>query len=374
MTMRYSRQTVLPEIGPEGQARLGSARVLVVGAGGLGAPALLYLAAAGVGRRDAGGCIGIIDDDTVDLTNLQRQIIYTESDQGQGKAHAAAERLRTLNREIDVIAHAVRLGADNVLTVLADYDIIIDGCDNFSTKYLINDAAVKTGKPVVYGTILGFEGQVSVFSATQGPCYRCLYPEQVRTHIPNCAEAGTMGSIAGVIGSIQALEACKLALGTAHCQAHGLEPLIGKLLILDARHWDTRLLTLQKVPDCPLCSQPPDDIRLESPDTPSCSGAASQTIQTINLSDLNDLYETGVPLMLIDVRETAEWNTGHLNGAVHLPLGQLLAQDKDSALLEQDALIVVYCQHGIRSLQAAHHLSHLGFNVLNLKVSVKVSV
>ena len=369
--MRYSRQTVLPEIGPEGQKRLGQARVLVVGAGGLGATALLYLAAAGVGRRDNGGCIGIIDDDSVDVSNLQRQIIYTEADQGHAKARAAAEHLRALNAETDVIAHPERLGTNNVLAILADYDIIIDGSDNFATKYLINDAAVKTGKPVVYGTILGFEGQVSIFSATQGPCYRCLYPEPAQTYIPNCAEAGTMGSIAGVIGSIQALEACKLALGATHCQAHGLEPLIGKLLILDARNWDTRLLVLEKVCDCPVCSQNPADIRLESSDAPSCSAA---TIQTINLSNLNDLYETGVPLMLIDVREIAEWDAGHLNGAVHVPLGQMLSLDEDSALLEHDSLIVVYCQHGTRSLQAAHHLTRLGFNVLNLKIPMKVSV
>ena len=367
MTTRYSRQTVLPEIGPEGQARLGKARVLVVGAGGLGAPALLYLTAAGVGRHDDGGCIGIIDDDTVDISNLQRQIIYSESDQGQAKASAAAAHLRTLNHEIDVIVHAERLSTANVLEIFPNYDIVIDGSDNFATKYLINDAAVRTGKPVVYGTILGFEGQVSVFSATQGPCYRCLYPEPARTHIPNCAEAGTMGSIAGVIGSIQALEACKLALGDAHCQAHGLEPLIGQLLFLDARSWDTRILALEKTHDCPLCSQSPDDIRLASEATSACR---APTIQTINLSNLNDLYETGVPVMLIDVREAAEWNAGHLNGAVHLPLGQLLALEEDSNLLEQDSLIVVYCQHGMRSLQAAHYLTSLGFNVLNLKVSV----
>ena len=367
MTQRYSRQTVLPEIGPEGQTRLSKARVLVVGAGGLGAPALLYLAAAGVGRHDDGGYLGVIDDDTVDISNLQRQVIYRESDQGQSKACAVVEHLRTLNHEIAVIAHSERLGADNILTILANYDIVIDGSDNFATKYLINDAAVKTGKPVVYGTILGFEGQVSVFSATQGPCYRCLYPEPAQTHIPNCAEAGTMGSIAGVIGSIQALEACKLALGDAHCQAHALEPLIGRLLMMDARNWDTRTLVLEKVHDCPLCSQSPGDIRLASEATPACS---APTIQTISLSNLNDLYETGVPVMLIDVRETAEWNTGHLNGAVHLPLGQLLALEEDSDLLEQGSLIVVYCQHGIRSLQAAHHLANLGFNALNLKVSV----
>lgn len=366
MSTRYSRQTVLPEIGPQGQTLLAKARMLVVGAGGLGAPALLYLAAAGVGRTADGGCLGVIDDDIVDTSNLQRQIIYTESDQNQPKVLATANRLRALNHEINVVPHAERLGADNILEVFAGYDIVIDGSDNFSTKYLINDAAVKTGKPVVYGSILGFEGQVAVFSAAHGPCYRCLYPEQARTHIPNCAEAGTIGSIAGVIGSIQALEACKLALGETHCQQHGLEPLTGKLLVLDARSWDTRLLALEKNPDCAVCGQATDHIVL----TATAQSCHLPRIPTITLSDLNDLYETGIPLTLIDVREAAEWHAGHLNGAVHLPLGQLLALDEDADLLEKDALIVVYCQQGIRSQQAAQHLASRGFNTLNLKVSL----
>jgi adenylyltransferase/sulfurtransferase len=362
---RYSRQTVLPEIGQLGQSLLGKARILVVGAGGLAAPALLYLAAAGVGRRADEGCLGLIDDDIVDTSNLQRQILYTESDQNRPKTVAAAERLQALNHEINIVSYAERLDTDNILDVFTGYDIIIDGSDNFATKYLINDAAVKTGKPVVYGSILGFEGQVAVFSAAHGPCYRCLYPEQVQSHIPNCAEAGTIGSIAGVIGSIQALEACKLALGEAHCRQYGLEPLIGKLLVFDARNWDTRVLMLNKNPDCALCTQVPEQIQLQPSHAASC---ATPDIKTINLSDLNDLYDIGAPVTLIDVREIAEWDSGHLNDAMHLPLTQLLALDDDSDQLTKDCLIVVYCQHGIRSLRAAQHLNKLGFNALNLKV------
>ena len=365
MTMRYSRQTVLPEIGPAGQACLGKARILIVGAGGLGSPALLYLVAAGVGRRDDGGCIGIIDDDTVDASNLQRQIIYTESDQGKAKALAAAERLRALNHETQIIPHVERLGADNIESLLSQYDIIIDGTDNFATKYLINDAAVKTGRPVVYGAILGFEGQVSVFAPNQGPCYRCLYPEPVRTHIPNCAEAGTMGSIAGVIGSIQALEACKLALGDAHCRAHGLEPLIGKLLLIDALAWDIRKLELVAQADCPVCSLAPGDIQL-------CvtAGAVCEHTPTkpISLRDLSDLWESGVPITLIDVREAAEWAGGHLDGAVHIPLGQLLTQETALDNIDHGNLIIVYCQHGIRSAQAVSFLRSTGYEALNLLV------
>lgn len=366
MTGRYSRQTVLPEIGPHGQALLGKARILVVGAGGLGAPALLYLTAAGVGLEQLGGCIGVIDDDTVDCSNLQRQIVFCESDQGSPKADAAVAHLAALNSETRLIAHTERLTAANALTILADYDIVIDGSDNFASKYLINDAAVKLGKPVVYGSILGFEGQVSVFSTPQGPCYRCIYPEPVQSHIPNCAEAGTLGGIVGVVGSIQAVEACKLALGLTHCQSHGLEPLIGQLLLLDALAWDSRKLTIERQPDCRTCSRPTDDIRLDEPANPVCS---TQTVTTITLTDLNDLYESGVPITLIDVRSEAEWQSGHLNGAVYLPLPLLLADDGNLSELDPQSLIVVYCQQGIRSRQAAQHLARQGFNVLNLKTA-----
>ena len=367
MTARYSRQTVLPEIGPSGQTLLGKARILVVGSGGLGAPALLYLTAAGVGLDHLGGCIGVIDDDTVDCSNLQRQIVFREPDQGSPKADAAVAHLAALNSDTRLIAHTERLTAANALTILAGYDIIIDGSDNFATKYLINDATVKLGKPVVYGSILGFEGQAAVFWATHGPCYRCMYPEPVQSHIPNCAEAGTLGGVAGVIGSIQAVEACKLALGTEHCQPHGLEPLIGKLLLLDARSWDIRKLAIERQPDCPVCSRAPDEITLEISTDPACSAHA---VTTITLADLNDLFDTGVPITLVDVRSETEWATGYLNGALHLPLPLLLAENADLSRLDPQSLIVVYCQQGIRSRQAAQHLARLGYNALNLKASI----
>lgn len=365
MTARYSRQTVLPEIGPQGQMLLGKARILVVGAGGLGAPALLYLTAAGVGRQEAGGCIGVIDDDTVDYSNLQRQIVFRESDQGSPKTDAAVVHLAALNKETCLIAHHTRLTDENALGILADYDIIIDGSDNFATKYLINDAAVKLGKPVVYGSILGFEGQVSVFWSPYGPCYRCIYPEQLQTHIPNCAEAGTLGGIAGVVGSILAVEACKLALGQEHCQQHGLEPLIGQLLIFDALTWDIRKLSCERHAACPICTYALEEIKLTSSETPSCS---AQPMKTISMPDLSELYDSGIPITLIDVRELTEWASGHLDGAQHIPLGKLLSQEQQLDGIDPKNLIVVYCQHGIRSAQAVAYLRSKGYEALKLLV------
>lgn len=363
MTARYSRQTVLPEIGPQGQMLLGKARILVVGAGGLGAPALLYLTAAGVGRQEDGGCIGVIDDDTVDCSNLQRQIVFRESDQGTSKTDASVAHLAALNNETCLIAHRTRLTANNTLEILAEYDIIIDGSDNFATKYLINDAAVKLGKPVVFGSILGFEGQVSVFWNRYGPCYRCIYPEQVKAHIPNCAEAGTLGGIAGVIGSIQAVEACKLALGQEHCQQHGIEPLIGRLLIFDALSWDIRKLSYKRHAACPICTCASEDIKLTSSETPSCS---AQPMKTISLPDLSELYNSGIPMTLIDVRELVEWDSGHLDGAQHIPLGTLINNDQKLDDIDPKNLVVVYCQQGIRSAQAVLYLRSKGYEALNL--------
>lgn len=365
MSVRYARQIVLPEIGEEGQALLAKARILVVGAGGLGSPALLYLTAAGVGLGSHGGCIGLIDDDRVDASNLQRQILFRESDQATAKVEAASQHLAALNSETHLVSHQTRLTAANALEILGAYDVIIDGSDNFSTKYLLNDAAVKLGKPVVYGSILGFEGQISVFWGQQGPCYRCIYPQRAAGHIPNCAEAGTLGGIAGVVGSIQAVEACKLALGAEHCHNYGLEPLIGKLLIFDARSWDIRKLDLVQHPDCPVCSHAADAITLADDSDSFCHAAPSKTI---NLRDLADLLDTGIPLTLIDVRETAEWANGHLDGAQHIPLNALLTQEDALNGIDTSTLVVVYCQHGIRSARATSFLRAKGFEALNLLV------
>lgn len=365
MTARYARQIVLPEIGEAGQVLLGKARVLVVGAGGLGSPALLYLTAAGVGLASHGGCIGIIDDDQVDASNLQRQIVFTEPDQGLAKSKAAQKRLEALNSTTCFITYPHRLDVDNALELLSDFDIIIDGSDNFSTKYLINDAAVKLNKPVVYGSILGFEGQASVFWAQHGPCYRCIYPEAPTTHIPNCAEAGTLGGIAGVVGSIQAVEACKLALGIDHCKQFGLEPLIGKLFVFDALTWDVRKLNLTQATDCPICSTAPETITLSTHTGTAC---ASHTKPAITLLDFQDILESGVPVTLIDVREDAEWRTGHLDGAIHIPLGRLLTDDAPQDDIDPASLVIVYCQHGIRSAHAVSHLTAKGYEALNLLV------
>jgi adenylyltransferase/sulfurtransferase len=366
--MRYARQRVLPEIGDAGQAALAAARILVVGAGGLGSPALLYLAAAGAGLKEAGGCLGIIDDDTVDLSNLQRQILFTENDQTQSKAKTATERLQQLNSATDLRTFETRLTTDNILDVFADFDIIVDGSDNFDTKYLINDAAVHLGLPVVYGSILGFEGQAAVFWAKEGPCYRCVYPQPPETHIPNCAEAGTLGGIAGMVGSIQAVEACKLALGLAHCRTHDLEPLIGRLFLADARNWDTQTLAIEKRADCPVCSLPAHEVRLPQARAQACAASTSPQAASMTLYDLQGLFESGIPFVLLDVREPQEWANGHLEGALHIPLGRLLVAPEALDALSRQEPLVVYCQHGMRSARAVSYLRDQGFDAFNLIV------
>lgn len=363
--MRYARQRVLPEVGDAGQASLARSRVLVVGAGGLGAPALLYLAAAGVGQRNAGGYLGVIDDDVVELSNLQRQILFAEADHNQLKATVATERLAQQNSHCDLRTLTTRLTAENVLSVMADYDIIVDGSDNFPTKYLINDAAARLGLPVVYGSILGFEGQASIFWAKTGYCYRCLYPEPPSSHVPNCAEAGTLGGIAGMIGSIQAVEACKLALGLPHCESVGLEPLIGKLLIADARNWEIQTLRIPHRADCPVCRSKPDEIALPSDTSLTCN---TTTTDKISLSDLRGLMDSGIPFNLLDVREAHEWDAGHIDGAINIPLGQLLNDSDPLATLDPSVTLVVYCQHGIRSETAARHLRTKGYDTFNLLI------
>ncbi|MEW6470570.1 MAG: HesA/MoeB/ThiF family protein, partial [Bacteroidota bacterium] len=254
---RYARQTVLPEVGQEGQEKLKTTSVLCVGAGGLGSPALLYLAAAGIGR------IGLVDDDITDISNLQRQVLFREENQGAPKVKAAAVALASLNSECSIEPHHERLTAINAERLVTGYDIIIDGTDNFGSKFLINDACVKYGKPLVYGSILGFEAQVSLFWAVHGPCYRCLYSKPPSNHIPNCAEAGVIGAIAGIAGTVQALEAIKIALGLTWCKEKNLEPLLGKLWMLDARSMETKTLKLHKRNQCPVCTCDPDDIVLE---------------------------------------------------------------------------------------------------------------
>lgn len=365
MTPRYSRQTVLPEIGEAGQRLLGKAKVLVLGAGGLGSPALLYLVAAGVGLAKAGGCIGIMDDDRVDDSNLQRQVLYREVDQGLLKVDRAVAQLAALNHETALVAHHTRLGLDNVLSTLSQYDVIVDGTDNFSTKYLINDAAVQLGKPVVYGSIVGFEGQVSTFWGAHGPCYRCLYPKAPCTHVPNCAEAGTLGGVAGLVGSMQAIEACKLALGLEFCRDHGLELLMGQLLMVDARYWDIRKLALEPITDCPVCGVAPEDIQLVGADLAACT---DPVVQTISQHELVALLASGAVLNVLDVRELSEWGQGHLEGAIHVPLGQILADVNLPLTVTPTAPLFVYCQHGARSARAVAHLRRKGYEAIRVLV------
>lgn len=343
---RYRAQTALPEIGPEGQERLSRARVLVVGAGGLGCPVLQYLAAAGI------GALGIIDDDTVDLSNLQRQILFTSAQQGQKKVAAAKERLLALNPDIKVDVFPERLCAANAPPLFEGFDVIVDGTDNFAAKFLINDAAVKLGKPVVYGSILGFEGQASVFWAKRGPCYRCLYPAPPAGYIPNCAEAGVIGALAGIIGSVQAMEVIKLATGH-----NELAPLIGKLWMIDARTMATHSYSLPKNPQCPVCSKKPEEIDLMDEPAAICAVIAE--------IDISEARERG-DVLFLDVREQNEWDIGHIEGAVLHPLSVLASGVLPD--IAQDIPCIVYCRSGKRSRAAIEILIENGFDrLVNLR-------
>lgn len=343
---RYARQMILPEIGPDGQDKLAAARVLVVGAGGLGCPALLYLAGAGVGT------LTILDFDRVNLSNLHRQILFTTHDEGHPKAQIARQKLRALNPDIAIHARTEALSPQNALSLFADHDLIVDGTDSFAAKYLINDAAVKTGKPVVYGAIQVFEGRVAIFNHAGGPCYRCLYPHPPKAAIMNCAQNGVIGALPGIVGTVQAMEALKLIL------AHpSFEPLSGKLWTLDATTMDTRILRFSKSRTCPTCTIPPDDISL-SYDPPSCETGPTQTIAYADACRLNALF--------IDVREQPEWNSGHIDGAFHLPLSTLQTTPTHPLphTYGHRQIRVLYCHSGIRSRKAAEILTTQGLKDL----------
>ncbi len=355
---RYSRHLLLPEVGVAGQKKLRRAKVLLVGAGGLGAPTALYLAAAGVGE------IGLVDFDRVDLSNLQRQVLYTTRDVGRPKLEAAKERLEALNPGVRVIPHGERLTADNALGVLAPYDIIVDGTDNFPTRYLVNDASVLLGKPNVYGSIYRFEGQVSVFDAQRGPCYRCLYPEPPPPDlVPSCAEAGVLGVLPGLIGTLQATETVKLLLGQG-------EPLIGRLLLFDALALKFRELRLRKNPHCVLCS--PQATQKGLIDYPAFCGVAAPgdeevggAVPSIEPEALAAALASTDPPVLIDVREPMEWAIAHLPSARLIP-GAELPERVDEFTRARE--LVLYCRNGGRSAHATRLLLDLGFsNVRNLR-------
>ena len=344
---RYSRHLLLPEVGLAGQHRLKAARVLLVGAGGLGSPAALYLAAAGVGT------IGIVEFDTVDLSNLQRQILHGTSQLGELKLASARERLRDLNPEIAVFPIADRLTSANALRIVAGYDVVIDGSDNFPTRYLVNDACVLSGKPLVYGSVVRFDGQVSVFDAARGPCYRCLFREPPPPGlVPSCAEGGVLGVLPGVIGTLQALEAIKLVLGIG-------EPLIGRLVLFDALRLQFREVELRKDPDCPLCGAHPTITGLIDYEAFCGVGTATPAELEVTATGLAGEMKSGRAVTLLDVREPVEWDIVHLDGATLIPLMTLPAR---IAELDPRAELVVYCHHGMRSLQAVEFLRAAGFH------------
>jgi adenylyltransferase/sulfurtransferase len=358
---RYSRHLVLEEIGWQGQAKLKRARVLLVGAGGLGSPAALYLAAAGVGT------IGLVDDDVVDTTNLQRQVLYGTADVGRPKLEVAAERLRAANPHVSVVLHPVRLTSANALEVLAPYDVVIDGTDNFPTRYLVNDACVLLGKPYVYGSILRFEGQVALFDGRDGPCYRCLFREPPPPGlVPGCAEGGVLGVLPGIIGSVQALEAIKLITGVG-------ESLAGRIVIFDALRFRWRELRLRKNRECPVCGENPTITRLIDYDVfcglkgPAMSNENPHAIPQITALELKQRLDGGEDLTLIDVREPFEWDISNLAeyGARLIPLDQV---GERAGEIDRNAEVVLYCRSGARSAGALRELRSRGFErVWNLK-------
>jgi adenylyltransferase/sulfurtransferase len=350
---RYSRHLIIPDVAMAGQQRLMNAKVLCVGAGGLGSPALMYLAAAGVGT------LGIVEFDTVDESNLQRQIIHGQSDIGKSKAISAKEKIAEINPNVNVIVHEVRLDTDNVMEIFSQYDLIVDGTDNFATRYLVNDACVLLKKPYVWGSIYRFDGQASVFWAEYGPCYRCLYPEPPPPGmVPSCAEGGVLGVLCASIGSIQTTEAIKLIAGIG-------EPLIGQLMIYDALEMSYRKIKVRKDPKCPLCSDKPSQTAL-LPDYEAFCGVLSDAAEvavkdsTISVTELKVKIDNKEKFLLIDVREPSEFEIVKIPGAVLIPKQGFL---DGSALagLPQDKPIILHCKSGVRSAECLAILKSAGF-------------
>jgi sulfur-carrier protein adenylyltransferase/sulfurtransferase len=354
---RYSRHLIMPEVGMDGQLKLKQAKVLCIGTGGLGAPLGLYLAAAGVGR------IGLVDFDKVDDSNLQRQILFGTNDVGRPKIEAAADRLRGLNPEIQIDTFDTMLSSENALEILKDYDIVVDGTDNFPTRYLVNDACVLLRKPNVYGSIFRFEGQATIFGYPEGPCYRCLYPEPPPPGlVPSCAEGGVLGVLPGIVGSIQAAETLKLIIGKG-------DSLVGRLLLFDALAMRFRELKLRKNPDCPICGTHPTITKLidyaefcgvrgeEAP-------APQNSVPEITARELKARLDRGDDLYILDVREPHEYQICNLGGHL-IPLGDL---SKRASELDSSREIVAHCRSGKRSAEAVEFLQRAGFRkVLNLK-------
>ena len=352
---RYSRHLIIPDVAMDGQKRLKNARVLAVGAGGLGSPTLMYLAAAGVGT------LGVVDFDVVDESNLQRQVIHGQSDIGRPKAVSARDSIKEINPLVDVRLHEERLDSSNVMEIFAQYDLIVDGTDNFATRYLVNDACVLLGKPYVWGSIYRFDGQASVFWANApggtAPCYRCLYPEPPPPGlVPSCAEGGVLGVLCASIGAIQTTEAIKLLTGIG-------EPLVGRLMIYDALEMIYRTVQVRKDPECPLCGKNPTITELIDYDafcgTVSDEAVEAATGSTITAPELAQMLDRGDDLLLVDVREPAEYEIVRIPGGVLIPKADLPARLSE---LPQDKPVVLYCKTGVRSAEALAVLKGAGFS------------
>jgi molybdopterin/thiamine biosynthesis adenylyltransferase/rhodanese-related sulfurtransferase len=352
--LRYSRHLIMPEVGMEGQLKLKRAKVLCIGAGGLGSPLALYLAAAGVGR------LGLVDFDVVDFTNLQRQIIHDTDDVGRLKLDSAKETIADINPNVELVGYETRLTSENALDIIRDYDIVADGTDNFPTRYLVNDACVLTGKPNVYGSIFRFEGQATVFYAKEGPCYRCLYPEPPPPGmVPSCAEGGVLGVLPGIVGSIQALETIKLVLGRG-------QTLIGRLLLFDALGLKFRELKLRKNPECPVCGAHPSVTRLI--DYEQFCGIRGEEhvpetrVPEITALEVKKMMDQGMPFQLIDVREPHEFQICSIPGSTLIPLGDVPRRMHELNSADE---IVVHCRSGMRSAQAVDFLMKAGFRKIH---------
>jgi adenylyltransferase/sulfurtransferase len=350
---RYSRHFVLPGVGPEGQRKLRDASVLLIGAGGLGSPVALYLAAAGIGR------IGLIDGDVVDLSNLQRQVLHDTASVGSSKVASAIARLRDLNPTVQVDALTGRFDASNARALVSTYDIVVDGSDNFPTRYLVNDACVLEKKPNVHGAVFRFEGQLTIFDAARGgPCYRCLFPSPPPAgSVPSCEEGGVLGVLPGIIGTMQANEALKLLLGIG-------TPMVGRLLLFDALSLRFREIAVNRNVDCPLCGDHPviHDVT-ELNQTCSTEGIGTMSNE-ITPAELAGELEKGASYRIVDVREPHEWALSHIESATHIPLGAI---PQRAGELDPDTPTVVYCRSGGRSARAAQFLREKGFkNVMNL--------
>ncbi len=380
---RYARHLIMPEVGIEGQRKLKAASVLLIGTGGLGSPLALYLAAAGIGR------IGLVDYDVVDETNLQRQVIHGQSTVGHLKVDSAEIRMKEINPNLQVDKYNVPLTSENALELFAPYDVIIDGTDNFPTRYLVNDACVKLGKPNVYGSIFRFEGQVSVFYANEGPCYRCMFPTPPPPGlVPSCAEGGVLGILPGTVGTMQATEGIKLILGIG-------EPLIGRMLLYDALEMSFTKIKVRKDPNCPVCSIPRDQVQLidyeqfcgmpahDRSDYKATQNGAnvSQTLEETTVKELNARLDSGEDLLVLDVRDPHEWEISALDGTLRIPKPQIEAAKNDVlagrkrredtvlAQIPTDREIVVHCRSGKRSADAIGFLREAGYHnkLVNLK-------